>query len=168
MLVYFLILLGAVLRAVPHPANFAPIGAMALFGGAYLNKKFALVLPLAAMVISDLFIGFDSWAGRLTVYGSFFLMGLIGLWVRNHKNIGTIIGGSILGSILFYIITNLVFLYDPTMYPHTLEGQMSSYINALPFFRNTLLGDLFYTAVFFGSHEWVRAWQSRRAHAKSY
>lgn len=165
---YFLIFLGAVLRVVPHPANFAPIAAVALFGGTYLNKKLALVLPVASMIISDYFIGFDSWSSRLSVYGSFLLIGLIGLWIRNHKNIWTILGGSILGSILFYLITNLVFFYDTSMYPHTLSGQITSYINALPFFRNTLLGDLFYASVFFGSYEWVRAWQERRAHAKSY
>src|SRR6185436_9836704 len=88
MLAYFLILLGAVLRVLPHPANFTPIAATALFGAVYLkDKKQALLLPLAAMVISDLFIGFDSLQSRLVIYGSFFLIGLIGLWIRNHKNV---------------------------------------------------------------------------------
>jgi hypothetical protein len=153
MLGYFFILLGAVLRVIPHPANFVPIAAIALFGGTYLNKKVALILPLAAMIVSDFFIGFDSIESRLTVYGSFILIGLIGLWIRNHKSIWTVLGGSVLGSVLFYLITNLVFLYEPTMYPHTWAGQITSYVNALPFFRNTVLGDLFYVSILFTAYE---------------
>src|SRR3990167_4540221 len=105
MLAYFLIFLGAFLRVLPHPANFAPIAAVALFGGAYLPKKYALVLPLLAMVVSDFFLGFDSWTSRLSVYGSFLLIGLVGLWIRRHKNVWTVIGSSLLGSVLFYLIT---------------------------------------------------------------
>lgn len=153
---YFFILFGALLRVIPHPANFAPIGAVALFGGVYLkNKWHALALPLAAMVISDVFIGFDDFISRIVVYGSFLLMGLIGLWIRNHKNVFTVAGGSVLGSTLFYLITNLVWLYSTKMYPHTWAGQIASYTNALPFFRNTLLGDLFYVGVLFGVYELV-------------
>ena len=136
---YFFILFGALLRVIPHPANFAPIGAVALFGGVYLNKRYALILPLAAMIISDVFLGFDSLQSRFMVYGSIGLIGLIGLIVRQHKNVWTVVGGSLLGSTLFYLITNCVFFYSTKMYPHTLAGQIASYTNALPFFRNTLL-----------------------------
>lgn len=153
MLAYFFVLFGAILRVIPHPANFVPIAAIALFGGAYLNKKLALVLPLAAMVVSDVFIGFDSMESRIVVYGTFILTGLIGLWIRSRKNIWSILGGSLLGSVLFYLVTNLVYLYEPTMYPHSLAGQITSYVNALPFFRNTLLGDLFYVSILFGAYE---------------
>ncbi len=153
MLAYFLILLGAVLRVLPHPANFTPIASTALFGGVYLNKKQALVLPIVAMIMSDFFIGFDSWQSRLTVYSCFLAIGLIGLIIRNHKNIWTIVAGSVSGSVLFYLVTNLVWLYPAKMYPHTWAGQIASYTNALPFFRSTLAGDLFYTAAFFGIYE---------------
>ncbi|OGE81717.1 MAG: hypothetical protein A3E98_01950 [Candidatus Doudnabacteria bacterium RIFCSPHIGHO2_12_FULL_48_11] len=153
---YLLVLIGALLRVLPHPANFAPIGAVALFGGVYLPKKFALALPIAAMVVSDFFIGFDSWQSRVTVYGSFLLIGLIGLWVRQRKNLATVIGGSLVGSVIFYLITNFAFFYSTSMYSHDLAGVMASYINAIPFFRNTILGDLFYTTIFFGSYELVR------------
>src|SRR3989344_1938629 len=101
MLAYFFILFGALLRVIPHAANFAPIGAIALFGGVYLKKQYALAVPLAAMIISDFFIGFDSLQSRLSVYGSFLLIGLIGLAIRNRKNVATVLGGTILGSILF-------------------------------------------------------------------
>jgi hypothetical protein len=162
MLAYFLILLGAVLRVLPHPANFTPIAATALFGAVYLkDKKQALLLPLAAMIISDVFIGFDSVQSRLVIYASFLLIGLIGLWIRNHKNIFTIVGGSLLGSTLFYLITNLVWLYPAKMYPHTWAGQIASYTNAIPFFRYTLAGDLFYVAIFFGIYELVYGYKSK-------
>ena len=157
MLAYFLILLGAALRVIPHPANFVPIAAVALFGAVYLrDKRQALILPLLAMVISDIFIGFDSLQSRLIIYGCFLGIGLIGLWIRNHKNIFTVVGGSLLGSSLFYLITNLVWLYPANMYPHTIAGQITSYTNALPFFRYSLVGDLFYVALFFGIYELIR------------
>jgi len=152
---YFFILFGALLRVIPHAANFAPIGAVALFGGVYLNKRYALILPLAAMFISDIFIGFDSLQSRLMVYGSFMLIGLLGLAIRNHKNIFTVVGASLAGSTLFFLITNCVLFYSTKMYPHTLAGQIASYTNALPFFRATLLGDLFYVAVLFGAYELI-------------
>lgn len=168
---YFLILLGALLRVLPHAANFAPIGAIALFGGTYLPKKYALALPLAAMIVSDFFIGFDSLSSRLTIYGSFILIGILGFWIRKHKSAWTVLGGSVLGSVLFYLITNLVWLYEPTMYPHTLSGQMLSYTNALPFFRNTLLGDLFYVGIFFGAYELVshyaKSYKSSRSDSRA-
>ncbi len=153
MLAYFFILFGALLRVIPHAANFAPIGAVALFGGVYLKKRYALIVPIVAMVISDIFIGFDSLQSRLMVYGSFMLIGLLGLAIRNHKNIFTVVGGTLAGSTLFFLITNCVLFYSTKMYPHTLAGQIASYTNALPFFRATLLGDLFYVAVLFGAYE---------------
>ncbi|MEJ0021524.1 MAG: DUF6580 family putative transport protein [Candidatus Doudnabacteria bacterium] len=155
MLPYFFIFFGALLRVIPHPANFAPIGATALFGGVYLKKRYALLLPLAAMFISDIFIGFDSLQSRLVIYGSFLLIGLIGLYIRNHKNVFTVVGGSLLGSTLFYLITNCVLFYSTKMYPHTWAGQIASYTNAIPFFGNTLLGDLFYVGVLFGAYELI-------------
>lgn len=158
---YFFILLGALLRVIPHPANFAPIAAIALFGGVYLDKKQALLLPLAAMAVSDVFLGFDSFASRFMVYGSFLLIGLIGLWVRRHKNFASIIGATLAGSILFYLITNFAYFYPVSMYAHNLQGILASYVNALPFFRNTLLGDLFYVGAFFGAYELVMSFRTR-------
>lgn len=160
MLGYFFILLGAILRVVPHPGNFAPIAALALFGGAHLNKKYALLVPLAAMVVSDFFIGFDSLVSRAMVYGSFLAIGLIGLWLKNHRNIYAIVGASLASSIIFFLVTNLPFVHTASLYPYTLDGTITSYINALPFFKNTVLGDLFYTSVFFGAFELVALWKT--------
>lgn len=167
MLAILLIILGVVLRLLPHAANFTPIAAIALFGGVYLKRKYALILPLAAIVISDIAIGFDSLQSRLTVYGSFIIIGVIGLAIRKRKRVTTVIAGSVGGSLVFFLVTNFVFFYEPTMYPHTLAGVVSSYYNAIPFFRNTLLGDLFYTGLLFGSYELVRLLLKRRADARA-
>lgn len=153
MLAVILVLLGVVMRLVPHAANFAPISAIALFGGVYVSRKYALLLPVAALVLSDLVIGFDSIQSRLTVYGSFLLVGLIGLAVRKNKNGLSIAGGALSGSIVFFLITNFAFFYPQTMYAHNLSGILESYYMGLPFFRNTLLGDLFYTGLLFGTYE---------------
>jgi hypothetical protein len=148
-----IILFAVILRLIPHPPNFAPIAALALFGGVYLDKKYALLVPLIALFFSDMFLGF--YAGMGAVYGSFFLTGCIGLWIKHHKRVTTIIGGACFSSLLFFMLTNFNYWYSDAYYPKTMAGLLDSYISALPFFRNTVLGDLFYTGVFFGSYEIV-------------
>lgn len=141
------------MRMVPHPANFAPIGALALFGGIYLPKRFALVIPLGAMIVSDIFIGFYTWQIMIAVYSSFILSCLIGLWVRSHKTALTVLGGALAGSFIFFFITNAAVWAFSGMYPFTFQGLSQSYLMGLPFLRNTLAGDLFYTTFLVGSFE---------------
>lgn len=155
-MVYFLIFTAAILRFLPHPPNFAPITALGLFGGTYLNKKTAIFLPLGAMLISDYFIGFYHWPIMLAVYLSFAISGLLGLWLKSHKNLPNLLAATFLASIQFFLITNFAVWAFGTMYPHTSQGLLAAYINALPFFRNTLLGDFFYVGVMFGAYELVR------------
>ncbi|MBI2011334.1 hypothetical protein HYS91_01065 [Candidatus Daviesbacteria bacterium] len=147
------ILIAVSVRLLPHPANFAPITALALFGGVYLSKKYAFILPLLALFLSDLALGFY---GRemFYVYGSFVLSGIIGLWIRDRKKLATIAIGSLLASILFFLITNFGVWANPnSWYSRDFQGLIQSYIAGLPFFRNTLLGDLFFTGAFFGGYE---------------
>lgn len=153
---YFFIFLGAVLRFLPHAPNFAPIGAMALFGGAKLNKKYALIIPLIAMIVSDYFIGFYNWKIMAAVYASFLVYGLLGLWARKEEGIGRIAGATFAGSVLFFLITNGAVWAFGSMYPQTFGGLIACYAAGLPFWRNTLLGDIFFTAVFFGLYELAR------------
>ena len=155
------IIIGAVSRLVPHPPNFAPIAAMALFGGVYLNKKQALTLPIAAMVLSDLFLGFDSVPMRLSVYSSFLLAVFVGFWIKNHKNSKHIIFASLLSSIFFFVITNFAVWAFTNMYPKNITGIFEAYFYAIPFFRNTILGDLFYSGAFFGGYEFVKKFVER-------
>lgn len=146
---------GVAARLLPHPANFAPITALALFGGVYLPKRYAILIPLVAMLLSDYFIGF--WGrGMLVVYGSFALSGTIGLWLRNHKTTFNVFCSSLAASSLFFLLTNIPWIHPNTWYSFNLQGLLASYTNALPFFRNTLAGDLFYAGVFFAGYESVK------------
>lgn len=153
---FLLILLGITSRLLPHPANFAPIAAIALFSGIYLPKKFAITIPLISLVASDFILGSYTWQVMATVYSSFIITALIGLAIKNNKKISTIVGGTLLGSILFFLTTNWAVWAFDTMYPHTINGLIQSYVMALPFFKNSLLGDLFYTGVLFGAMELIQ------------
>lgn len=147
------ILVGIIFRLLPHPPNFVPIGAIALFSGVYLSKKRALILPLTTMLISDLLIGLYEPKLMISVYGSFLLYVLLGFWLKKRKKWYTILGGSILGGILFFLITNFaVWIFTP-WYQKTLMGLIQCYLMALPFFKTTLSGDLFYAIMFFGAYE---------------
>ena len=149
--------IAAITQFLPHIPNFAPIAAMALFGGVYLNKKYALIVPVVAMLIGDYFIGFYNPYIMISVYGSFILIGLIGLWLKNHKTLPNVIGSSLSGSIIFFLITNFaVWAIPASAYPHTLQGLLDCYIMGLAFFRNTIAGDLFYVGAFFGVYEAVK------------
>lgn len=161
-----LIIIGAFARLIPHPANFAPITAIALFGGVYLRKKQALTLPIAAMILSDFFIGFDSIPMRLSVYGSFLISVFIGFWIKNHKNSKNIVLASLFSSVLFFIITNFAVWAFGGMYPKNIYGLTESYFLAIPFFRNTVFGDLFYTGVFFGSYELLMSFLKKKNFAR--
>lgn len=151
----FFVLIGVSLRLVPHAPNFTPIVAIALFGGVYFSKKIAVVLPVLAMLVSDVFIGFYDFKIMAAVYGSFVLCAILGFWLKNHKKWNTIAGAAILSSVLFFVVTNFaVWAFSP-WYAKTFSGIAQCFVMALPFFRNSLLGDIFYTGVFFGAYEFA-------------
>lgn len=157
-----LVMVGISLRLLPHPPNFTPIVAIALFGGVYLSRKIAFVLPVVAMMISDIFIGSYEISLTLSVYGSFLVMVGIGFWVRKHKKWSTIGGSAIISAVLFFIITNLaVWVFTP-WYPKTLGGLVQCFLLAFPFFRNTLSSTLFYTPIFFGIYELIDLWIKKK------
>lgn len=155
-LAIILIVVAAGLRLIPHAPNFAPIGALALFGGAYLKKQWSYILPIMAMLVSDLFLGFYTPQIMAAVYISFILIVFLGSLARNNKNIRRLAILSLSGSIAFFIITNFTVWAFTPMYQQTLAGLINCYVAALPFFRNTILGDLFYVGVFFGSFEIIK------------
>jgi hypothetical protein len=149
-----LIIVAAFSRLLPHPANFTAIAGIALFGGVYLERRFAFIVPIAAMLISDYFIGF--YSGMYWVYGSFVLIGLLGLWLKNHKRPLYVFGGTLASSVLFFVVTNFgVWMTPGSIYAPTWSGLVECYVAAIPFFRNTLSGDLFFVAVMFGAYEGV-------------
>jgi hypothetical protein len=152
-MVYFLIIAAALLRLIPHLPNFAPIAAIALFSAVYLNKKYALIIALCAMLISDAFLGFADFWVTISVYGSFLLIGLLGFWLKKNKNAQNLIGASLSASIIFYLLTNFAVWAGTGWYPKTISGLILCYEMAIPFFRNTIFGDLFYCGVLFGVYE---------------
>ena len=156
-----LVAIGITARLLPHPANFAPIAAVALFAGIYLPRKYALIVPILAMLVSDLFIGFYNPKIMVMVYLSFAVVGLIGLLVKKNKKFSTILGGTLLGSILFFFVTNFAVWAFGIMYAHSFAGLIQCFMMAIPFFRNSLLGNLFYTGVLVGSVEAVYYLQAR-------
>lgn len=147
-----IIILAVAARLVPHSPNFAPIGGLALFSGSHFKKKVALLIPLAAMLISDVFLGFHST--MIYVYASFFLTVLIGRLIKNNKWQSLALA-SLGSSFLFFLITNFGVWLSYPMYPKTLDGLFQSYLMGLPFFRNTILSDFFYTFSFFYGYRFL-------------
>lgn len=150
-----LILVAALTRLLPHPPNFTAIGAIALFGGAYLSdKRWAFLIPLAAMLISDLFLGFHQT--MIYVYAAFMLIICIGFLLRSKISVWRVGGAAIGSSVLFYLITNFGVWLGGTLYPLTWEGLVSCYVAAIPFFRYTLLSNLIFSGVLFGVFEFLK------------
>ena len=143
------IVVAAVLRLVPHPANFTPIGAMALFSGAYLGRRgLAFAAPLGAMVLSDAVLGF--YSGFWITYVAVALIVAVGFLALSRLSVLRIAGAAIASSVLFFLVSNFGTWAASGMYPHTLAGLSACYVAAVPFFQNTVAGDLFYAAVLFG------------------
>jgi len=145
------ILAAAALRLVPHPPNFTPIGAMALFSGAYLGRRtivIAFAAPLTAMLLSDAILGFYSgfWITYLAV-AAIVLIGSLALASRSVLRIGL---AALAGSIMFFLVSNFGTWALSGMYAHTLAGLAACYVAAVPFFQNTVAGDLFYATLLFG------------------
>lgn len=152
----FLVFVAAAVRLIPHPPNFAPIAAMALFGGAYFSKKsFAFAVPLAAMFLTDAIIGFHS--SMWIVYVSFAVIVLIGMVLLKKVSVKNVIAASVTASLSFFIITNFGVWAFGTMYPKNIAGLIECYIAAIPFIQNTLIGDLFYSGIMFGIYEFAKS-----------
>jgi hypothetical protein len=145
-----LIVLAAALRIAPHPWNFTPVGAMALFSGAVLkDRRLAFFFPLLALFLGDVFIGFHKLIP--IVYASFLINVAIGLWLRDRRTTARISLATLLGTIQFFIVTNFAVWQFLGGFPHTASGLLTCYIAGIPFFWNTLAGDAFYAILLFGS-----------------
>jgi len=151
---------AALLRLAPHPPNFAPIGGVALFGGAKLRGWQAYLVPLLAMAITDpirswMEGGFPAYSWfTLITYSSFVISVVLGrLFLRDSPNLPRIAAVAFLGSLQFFLITNFaVWAGAHSLYAHTWAGLVECYIAALPFFGRTVLADLFYTGVLFAAY----------------
>lgn len=164
-IITLMILFAALSRLLPHPPNFAPIGGMALFGAAYYSKRYwAFIIPVASMWISDLVLNnvvysqyFDGfvwfYSGSVFTYGAFLLITLFGMFTLKNVQVPNVIASALGASVIFYLVSNFGVWLSSGMYPHTPVGLQACYIAALPFFQNTIAGDLVYSAVLFGAFE---------------
>ena len=148
-LVTIMILAAAFTRLIPHPPNFTAVGAIALFGGAYFSeKKFAFLVPMFAMLLSDLIIGFHN--GMFSVYLSFILIVGIGIVLSQNIKFINVVAASLLASVLFFVLTNFQMWIQSPLYAKNISGLIACYVAAIPFFHHTVLGDLFFIGVLLG------------------
>lgn len=166
--IFILVTLAAFTRLLPHPANFTPIAAMSLLGGAYIyNKKMAILIPILAMFVSDVILqalflmGYREFAGfhalMPVVYFCMAITSLLGFWVQKNITIKRTFLAVIASSTLFFIVTNFAvwYLNSGTFYPKTLNGLLLCYQMAMPFFRNSILGDMFFAAILFSIYQYI-------------
>lgn len=130
------------------PSNLSPVAAVALFGAAFMTNRIAgLLIPMGIMIASDAVLGFHSAAPA--VYAGFLIIGLIGLSIRNNPTIVKGIGGAIMGSVIFFLVTNAAVWLTSGFYAPGFAGLIESYTAGLPFFRNTLIGNVVFTVILF-------------------
>lgn len=149
-----LIFIGVLSRLAPHPANMTAVGALAIFSGSRYSRIKGIVVTAGAMFISDLVLGFHSvmWA----TYGSLACSVLLANYFLRKRTVAGIAGITLLSSVVFYIVTNFaVWAVPGSIYPKSLSGLFESYIMAIPFFRNSIFGDIFYSGVFFSAYELI-------------
>ena len=160
---------AAMMRLVPHPPNFTPIGAMALFSGALIGRRWlAFAAPLGALVLSDLVLGFYPGVGF--VYAATALAVLIGWALSGRRSAASVVGAALASAVLFFVVTNFGMWLFSGFYPLTLAGLAACFVAAIPFFQNSLAGDLVFCGLLFGG--WALAERSfpmlrepRAAHA---
>jgi hypothetical protein len=164
-LVFAIVALAVVTRIVTpgllgHPSNFAPVSAIALFCGAYLESALAACLvPLIAVAAGDLildhfFLGHSFfYPGWYWQYGCYLLIAGIGMLLKGRIKAPNVASASLSSSIVFFLVTNFGVWLSAGMYPMTALGLVACYTAAIPFFGPTLAGDLFYSALMFGSVE---------------
>ena len=166
LLLVALIFAAVLTRLIPHPPNFSPIEAVALFGGAYFAKRsWALIVPLVAMFASDLLLGllnggiywsYFASAGYLLVYACIALSTVLGFGLRGKVSAGRVLGYGLAGSLLFFLVTNFGTWLGSSMYPQNGAGLFAAYVAGIPFFQWTVASTLFYSALLFGGFELLR------------
>ena len=148
--VSLMIFVAAMSRLIPHPGNFTPVMAIALFSGAsILSKRDSLLIPFFAMLISDAIIGFHSLMP--VVYGCMALFTVLGWYLQKDKGIVKTVGFSVLGAVFFFVVTNFAVWLGSSLYEKSIAGLIQCYVLAIPFFNNTVASTLLYGIILFGS-----------------
>lgn len=143
--------LVALTRFLPHPPNFTPVMSVALFGSAvFFNRYLGIALALCAMILSDIGLGLHSTLPF--VYLAMVIAGLLGFALRENRSALRILGMTLAGSVVFFVITNLGVFLMQDLYPRTFAGFIACYTMAIPFFKNSLAGDLVFSVTLFTLH----------------
>lgn len=146
-----MVVLGACARLVPHPWNFTPLMAIALFVGSHArNTRTGVLATLLALVLSDAVLGF--YPGFLYVYAAALIPVLLGRLIRNRSGATAIATAAFASSLSFFLVTNFAVWATDGLYPHTTAGLSACYLAGIPFYRNQLLGDAVYTLAIFGGY----------------
>jgi hypothetical protein len=161
-----LILLAALTRLLPHPPNYTPLAAIGLFGAAYLQRRWlAWMVPFAALFLTDLLLNnvlYSTYFTGFTLITSWYIYAAIGLvvllgwfFLRDNVSPQRVLGASLSASVVFFLVSNFSTWAQTVIYPKTFAGLLSCYAAGIPFFGNTVLGDLIFSAVLFGGYAWV-------------
>jgi hypothetical protein len=145
----------ALFRLLPHWPNVSPVAAMALFGGAYFaDKRLAFIIPFVALFISDLVLGLHN--SMIFVYAGFALTVAIGFLLKDRVNITNTAFAVVASSVLFFLLTNFGAWMTSGLYAKSAAGLMQAYVAGIPFFQNSLLGNVVYAAVIFAGYQFLQ------------
>jgi hypothetical protein len=162
LLALFLVVLCVGMRLLPHVSNFSPVAATALFAGMMLSRRWlAIAVPLAAMLLSDVFLEGYGWRMMAVVYAALVLPAVIGMLARGQRVWPVAIGGALASSLIFYAMTNFAVWALTGLYSTDAKGLLECYVAALPFLKHTVAGDLFWSVALFGGAFLLRRWQER-------
>jgi uncharacterized membrane protein len=165
MLAYLFLALAVIARFVPHVWNFTLVGAALLYFGANRPRK-QMWIAVAALAASDIVLtkfvnGFPLTLETFASSIYYVLAILIGGLLKDKIEIPRVVGASLAGSVVFFVISNLAVWVAYDMYPHTFNGLLLCYAAAVPFFRNTLVSDLVFAMAMFGTPMLVEAMNRR-------
>ena len=163
-LAVILVLIAIWSRLIPHAPNFSAVGAAGLFAGSVFGRKpWAFLLPLIAMCLSDIFLG---WHVLIpVVYAALMVQVLLASYTLKGSSSLRLLGISALGSTLFFLITNLGVFFWGGLYTQNISGLMECFLMALPFYKNQLTGDWVFSFVIFGFYQFVLKQSQLRAKA---
>lgn len=156
---YIVTLLAVISRMVPHAPNFTATGAASLYSGRYFRGKTRFIVPFIILLITDAFLGFH--AAMPFVYFCFGINIILGIWISKKPTVWKIAGITLLSSLIFFVVTNFGVWFVGGLYPKTIQGLAVCYANAIPFARNTFLGDLVFVSAMFGITEIVNRYQNK-------
>lgn len=161
LLIILISLIALLSRFIPHAPNFSPLASIMLFAAVYSKNRKYILLPLVALFISDIFIGFYKWQIMLSVYSSLTITALLGYYLKRNLNILNIISASMASALIFFLLSNFAVWHFGTWYNHDLNGLMLNYTLAIPFFKSSLLSNIFYSGFMFASYEFFKAYQAK-------